>query len=178
MTDTAKGRLQGFFFGAAIAAVGFVSVMVLVITPQTKAANQKWADTLNAEVNRQASSCRQLLSDQHDRDLAARAPTATGYTLLYDGAVSPQSTSAGGYELLNLLRPGLGSTLAKMSQPKTTPFAAPAWILIGKGTPVFYGDVTRAAVVKLDAQGNRVSEGMPLSAAQVQANPKLLEVSQ
>jgi hypothetical protein len=54
----------------------------------------------------------------------------------------------------------------------------PAWFIPADVTPVFYGDINSAQVLKLSHEGQIVSRGTPLSLAQVQANPNLMVVSQ
>ena len=103
--------------------------------------------------------------------------TRQAFTVLYDSSVTPANSGSDALTLLNLVRPGLGTLLGKLSQSQTAT-AAPAWFIPANVKPVFYGDVARAVVVTIDANNQVISSGNPLSLQQVQANPSLLAVQQ
>lgn len=103
--------------------------------------------------------------------------TENRFTLLYDssGLVTPTNSPM---EILNLVRPGLGTMIGKLS-PTTQPTGdmRPAWFIPANVNPVFYGDVNTAVVLRI--QDNQIiARETPLTPQQVQTNPALLVVAQ
>ena len=130
MKDTTKGVVLGLVFGISLSVLGGAAVMMLVVTPKMNEANQKWADALNDTVKTQASTCHQLLLDQHQRDTsnAVSANTAIdGYTSLLEP--TPAKSSAA-LQLFDVVRPGLGTMLAKL-QAAQAPQIAVKWVVPG-----------------------------------------------
>ncbi len=140
MSEATKGRIQGFLFGSAFGLAIFTAMMNFVVTPKTKAAlaetraaqeqadNQKWSSAMEIANKISTDGCQRMLVTQQGVDASTSQPVST-YTVLYD--LSAPATSP--LELLNVVRPGLGTLVAKLA---AHPKAAPRWVVPGKVKPL------------------------------------------
>ena len=126
---------RGFLFGAAAGLSVFVGMMNFVITPKTKTAMGTYKDAnlhLQADLaacNVQLDGTKRLMATQHVVDLSSAVADSIHYTVLAERSVSPSNTSA--LELLNLVRPGLGTIAEKLAQANRPVATAPRWIVPG-----------------------------------------------
>jgi hypothetical protein len=138
--------IGGFAIGAVITAGAFV----LLLVPKTHA--------LEASVSQLGEANKSLASEREQYrnevvELRQKLGKATSdlyfaqmpegetpeYTLLYDPAPAGSTSSAA--QLLDLVRPGLGATLAKLQDAaRQGPYGNPRWLIPGYAKPVVNGN--------------------------------------
>jgi len=140
MKDSTKGFVLGILFGVGISVGASAAVLTLVITPKTAAAiadaktaqeqadNQKWSSTIETLNRVSAENTRRLLATQQVVDAATQPE---GYTSLLEPAASGPSP----LQLFDVVRPGLGTMLAKM-QSAQSPQIAVRWVIPGHVRPM------------------------------------------
>ena len=136
MKDTTKGFVLGILFGVGISVGAGAAVVSLVIMPKTAAAiadartaqetadNQKWSTAIEAANRVSAETTRRMLATQQVVD-SNQVPA--GFTALLEPA---PAKSASALQLFDVVRPGLGTMLAKM-QSAQSPQIAVRWVVAG-----------------------------------------------
>jgi hypothetical protein len=137
-TTMRVGFAWGFLAGTGLA----VAVTFLLVVPKVKSATEAIHQV--GKANTEIASQRNLLAASAQKcqeQLAAlETPEASSpaFTLLYDPApAGAQDSSAA--QLLDMVRPGLGSLLSKM-QKQTGPSGPPRWLVPGFTKPIVNGD--------------------------------------
>jgi|SRR6266850_6999733 len=82
------------------------------------------------------------------------------FTILYEPTTAPAAGTSP-LELLNLLRPGLGTIAAKLSQSAQPQSTAPRWVITGYAKPVFVGNPQGVFYSWLNVNTNEVKSYVP-----------------
>jgi hypothetical protein len=132
--------MLGILFGAGVTLAAGAAVLTLVVTPKTAAAianaksaqkqadDVRWSDAMKMANDISAANTRRMLATQQIVDTASQPE---GYTSL----IEPAPAGSPALQLFDIVRPGLGTMLAKM-QAAQSPQIAVRWVIPGHVKPM------------------------------------------
>jgi hypothetical protein len=124
-------RFMIFLYGIMLGGGGVAARTLPVLRQQSEAIKKQ---TLDLAMCQAKVSGQQHIIDDQKAMLDVLEDSAGYYTVLYE----PGARESSPLELLNLLRPGLGTILSKLSQSGQQPMS-PHWIIPGHLNPTFNG---------------------------------------
>ena len=146
-----SAKATAFVSGVLVGALAVGAAVAVLIVPKTKAlaATVDQISENTRQITAQRDALQQQVTDLSQQlgkakiDLtAAEMPEAATplYKLLYDPAPAGSSNSSAA-QLLDLVRPGLGTTLAKLQDAsRQGPAGNPRWLIPGYARPIVNGN--------------------------------------